>query len=85
MTAYPIGLLIMLAGVVLVLYGGLMFLVAAFRESVWWGLACLFLPFVWFFFLIVHWTKARGPFFLQLLGLAAILAGVIICPQTLHR
>jgi hypothetical protein len=79
------GALIILLGIVIFLIGGLLFLVAAFRESIWWGLACLFLPVVSFFFLIVHWREARKPFFLQLLGFVVLLVGVIISPQTLHR
>jgi FtsH-binding integral membrane protein len=80
-----VGALIILAGIIIAAFGGLMFLVAAFRESIWWGLACLFLPFVSFFFLIVHWSKARRPFFLQLFGLGVIIVGAIISPQTLHH
>jgi len=80
-----LGALLVILGLVIALFGGLMFLVAAFRESIWWGLACLFLPFVSFFFLIVHWRVAKKPFFLQLLGLAVMVIGAILSPQTLHR
>ena len=74
-----------LVGFVLFLVGGIMFLVAAFRESIWWGLACMFLPFVSFFYLIVHWPEARKPFLIQLLAFVMIIAGIIINPQMIHR
>jgi FtsH-binding integral membrane protein len=50
-----------------------------------WGLACLFVPIVSLFFLIVHWSKARRPFFLQLLAFVLFLVGFIISPQAIHR
>ena len=79
------GALIIILGIILFAVGGFLFLVAAFRESIWWGLACLFLPVVQIFFLIVHWRNARKPFFIQLLGLVVFLVGIIISPQTLHH
>jgi hypothetical protein len=79
------GALIILLGIVIFVIGGLFFLVAAFRESIWWGLACLFIPIVSLFFLIVHWRVAQKPFFIQLLGFAVLVIGAIISPQTLHR
>ena len=78
------GSLIML-GVVIFVVGGFLFLVAAFRESVLWGLACLFVPIVSLFFLIVHWPEARKPFALQLLAFVLIIVGFIISPQAIHR
>ena len=79
------GIVIILLGLAIFLIGGLLFLVAAFRESIWWGLACLFIPIVQLFFLIVHWPEAKKPFFIQLLGFMVLIGGVIISPQTLHR
>jgi FtsH-binding integral membrane protein len=79
------GPLIILLGIIIFCVGSFLFLVAAFRESIWWGLACLFLPVVQIFFLIVHWPHARKPFLFQLLGFVAFLVGIIISPQTLHH
>jgi hypothetical protein len=53
-----------------------MFLVAAFRESLLWGLAILFLPFAGLVFLIMHWSEARRGFMVQLLGCIIAFAGV---------
>lgn len=71
-----IGVIAMWLGIVLLLVGGLFFLVAAFRESILWGLAVMFLPVVPLIFLIVHWHRAKGPFFLQLYGLGFVLLAV---------
>ena len=80
-----IGMAIMFLAIGIYLIGWIWFLVAAFRESIWWGLACLFIPIVQLIFLIVHWREARKPFFLQLLGLVIFIVAIIISPQSAHR
>ncbi len=72
-----IGLILMWAGVGLLLLGGVFFLIAAFRESLLWGLGVLFLPIVPLIFLILHWQRAKGPFFIQLYGLGFVLLAVL--------
>ncbi len=79
------GDLIILLGIVIFVVGGFLFLVAAFRESVLWGLACLLCPIVPLFFLIVHWQNARRPFFIQLAGFAVLVVGAILSPETFRR
>ncbi len=74
-----------LLGLAIFLVGGLFYLVAAFRVSIWWGLGCLFIPIVQLFFLIVHWPAAKKPFFIQLLGFVVLLVGYLINPQAFHR
>jgi len=64
-------LLVFYGGVALMLLGGIWFLVRAFQESLWWGLACLICNFPSLIFLFLHWNRAKEPFFLQLVGLAA--------------
>ena len=76
---------LILLGSIIFIIGGFWFLIAAFRESVLWGLACLFIPIVQLFFLIVHWPKAKKPFLLQLLAIVLIIVGLFIDPQALHR
>ena len=73
------------AGLLIFVFGGLWFLVAAFRESIWWGLACLFIPIVQLFFLIVHWQSARRPFAYQVFGFVLIVIAFIISPQNFHH
>ena len=62
-------------GIGMVFIGGIGLLIAAFRESILWGLGCLFLSPVSLVFLILHWRDAKKPFFLQLAGLAVLFLG----------
>ena len=73
-----LGEVIMIFGLLIVIVGGFWFLVRAFTESVLWGLAVMFIPFVALFFLIVHWQSAKRPFFVQLFGFAIVLLGVFL-------
>jgi hypothetical protein len=60
-------------GSALSLIGGIWFMVAAFQESIVWGLACLFLPVAWLFFLFLHWGEAKQPFLLSLAGAVCVV------------
>lgn len=62
------GLLLIIAGVIISLIGGIWFLIAAFQESVLWGLACLFVPIASLFFLMSHSDKALNPFLMSFGG-----------------
>ncbi len=59
-------------GLGILVIGGIGFLVAAFKESVWWFIGCILLSPVSLLFLILHWHEAKNPFFLQLAGLIVI-------------
>jgi hypothetical protein len=76
--------LLILIGYAFLLIGSIIMLVAAFRQSVLWGLACLFVPIVSFFFLVVHWHAAKSGFVVQLIGGAFLLLGVILAPSSHH-
>ena len=62
--------LLALFGIGIMIIGGIGFLIAAFNESIWWGLGCLLISPISLIFLFMHWTEAKNPFFLQLAGLA---------------
>ncbi len=55
-----------------------MFLIAAFREGIGWGLAVMFLPFAAMVFLIVHWYEAKKAFVVQLTGFGVACASLWI-------
>jgi hypothetical protein len=74
------GVLMIFGGLIFVV-GGFWFLVRAFTESVLWGLAVMFVPIVSLFFLIVHWHRAKHPFFVQLGGFAVLLLGALFGHQ----
>ena len=51
-------------------------IIKAFKESVLWGLGCLFLPGCSIVFVIMHWQDCKKPFLLHLLGGFIVAAGV---------
>ncbi len=65
-------------GLVLLVIGGIWFVIAAFREGILWGLGVLFVPFVSLIFLVLGWPEAKRPFFLQLAGLGVILLAALV-------
>lgn len=65
--------ILMIAAFVCIFIGSFIVLIEAFRESVLWGVACLLLPIVTLFFLIVHWRAAKQGFVVQLFGLALLV------------
>ena len=70
-------------GGVLVVAGGVLFILLAFKENPLWGLAVFFLaPFGGLVFLIKYWTEARKPFFMQTAGVVIlVVAGLfsVVC------
>ena len=71
-------MLLVIVGFIAFLIGGIWFLVESFRESIWWGLGVMFVPFVEIVFLIAHWRIASKPFGLQLAGMALLFIGSLI-------
>lgn len=69
-----LGYILLAAGVVLGLWGGISLLILAFREHILWGLGSLFVPFVALIFAIMHWGKAGRPFLIALAG--GVLQGI---------
>lgn len=52
--------------------GGIWLLVVAFKQSVWWGLGSLIIPFVGLVFAIMNWQIAKTPFLVY-------VGGIILC------
>ena len=65
-------------GLAISLVGFIMMLIAAFNESVAWGLGCLLLAPVGLIFVFTHWHEAKNSFFLQLIGFVII---VLVSPS----
>ena len=75
-----LGMIIWGIGGIVCLIGGIWFLVVAFRETIWWGLGCLFIPIVALVFLIMHWGDAAKPFFVSLLGVVIMVVVAVLIP-----
>lgn len=77
-----LALALVIIGMIIFVIGGIWFLVESFRESIWWGLACLLISPVQLFFLIIHWNVAGKPFGIQILGFVCLLAGSVMQDST---
>ena len=75
-----LGMIIWGIGLLISVIGGIWFLVVAFRETIWWGLGCLFIPIVALVFLIMHWGNAAKPFFVSLLGVVIMVIVAMLIP-----
>lgn len=60
--------LVLYVGLGIFVIGGIGLLIAAFRTSILWGLAVLFIAPVAIIYLFVHWQDAKGPFKIQVFG-----------------
>lgn len=69
---------LMIIGVILSVIGGVMILIAAFRESVLWGIASLLVPLVALIFVFTHWQETKNGFFYSIVGAALIVAASLM-------
>ncbi len=65
-------------GLGMMLVGSIWFLVVAFQQDVFWGIACLLIPFVSPIFLFKYWNKASRPFIVWIVGLLGLFIGKFI-------
>jgi uncharacterized membrane protein len=72
--------ILLISGLIVFLIGSVGFLIATFRAGILWGLSCMFLPFVSFAFLFVHWKTAAKPFLISMLGIAILFLSTIFSP-----
>lgn len=71
------GGILVVIGLVIVVVGGIMLLIEAFKESVMWGVGSLLFSPVSLVFVFMHWDVAKKPFLLQLGGIALFVVGGI--------
>ncbi|MBM4149658.1 MAG: hypothetical protein FJ224_11560 [Lentisphaerae bacterium] len=69
-----VAVVLYIVGFITMAVGGIMLIVAAFKKSVGWGLAVLFLsPLAAFVFVAMNWQEARKAFMIQTAGFLAAL------------
>ena len=74
-----VGLLLAVVAYGVIVVCGIMILVAAFRTSVLWGLASMFIPFASFIFVVTHWAETKKPFLLTwLVGFPLLIVSIAI-------
>jgi hypothetical protein len=79
-----VGTALFLIGLLVSLVGWVMVISHAFRESVLWGLGCIFVPFVYLIFAITHWEDSKKGFLIGIGGAAIVLLGVLMTPTRKH-
>jgi hypothetical protein len=71
------GVFLFIAGFVVNLVCGVIIIVKAFKVSVGWGLAVIFLPFAALFFVINHWADTKTVFLVSVGGGVLVFMGAI--------
>jgi len=75
---------LVVTGLLVSLVGSVWGIILAFRTSIWWRLAWLFLPFAALIFLIAHFRQAKGATLTLLVGTLLLVAGVTQAPQSVR-
>lgn len=70
------GIIFLSIGFFAMLVGGVMLLVAAFKEDILWGLGVMLVPFANIVFLVKFWSAAKKGFLIQSVGCGMLLAGM---------
>ena len=65
--------------------GGLMQLVAAFRESILWGLIIIFAPAGSLIHACCHWAAAKAGFLTNLIGTVLLVVGFLTLPEVREK
>ncbi len=73
-----IGLVLLIAGFLVMGITGIVLLTKAFQTSTLWGLGYLFVPFVSLIFVVMYWNDTKKPFLYMLGGVALLIVGVAI-------
>lgn len=77
--ASPGAVFFIVVGVVVILVCDIFFIIAAFAESILWGLGVLFVPLVPIIFLVFYWDRVRKPFWVMMLvGVPMVFFGALL-------
>lgn len=75
------GAFLLLVGILANFACGVWIIVLAFRVSVGWGLAVIFLPFASLVFIFNNWKECKAPFLGSLASAVILLMGVFLVPS----
>jgi len=70
-----IGYILVALGFILGIVGEAMFLVVAYKRSLLWFFACLFVPIVCWIFFLLNMKVTIKPFTIQVVGLVLVALG----------
>lgn len=74
-----------MVGIVVMLYGLIVILINAFKESILWGLASLFIPLVALVFVFMHWADNKKPFLIYIAGAVLLGIGAALSPGAMSQ
>jgi hypothetical protein len=79
---YPlVSVILVIAGALIGVVGTILLLVAAFRQSLIWGLVTLLLPLGNVIFTCAYWSEARVGFLASIFGTAICFGGLFTIPE----
>ncbi|MGE5232951.1 MAG: hypothetical protein ACM3OB_02485 [Acidobacteriota bacterium] len=70
-----LGTVLTVVGSIVMLIFAIQILIMAFKTSVGWGLASLFIPLVIFFYVAKNWAACKTPFLRWVVGLVIMIVG----------
>ena len=73
-----IGLVCIVIGYLISFVYFIRLLIAAFRESILWGLGCLLVPGVALIFVFTHWWQTKDLFLKSLLSIPFFIVGALL-------
>jgi hypothetical protein len=73
-----------LVGILVSLICNILILIKAFKESVWWGLGYLFVPFVSLIFVILHWARTWKPFVISAIATVVIVVQAYLIAEAMR-
>lgn len=79
-----LGYILMGIGGLFAIISGILILMAAFQESVLWGIGCIVVPLVSLLFVLNHWEETKRPFFGQILGVGLFILGGVLTGGSQH-
>lgn len=77
-----IPMVIFISGLVILFVYSLINLIQAFKASILWGLGSLFVPFVLYIFVGMHWQTTKRPFLMSLAGVGLMVLSALIAAMT---
>jgi hypothetical protein len=75
-----VSLIALLGGACVAFIGTILLLIAAFRQSIIWGLVVLFVPLGVLIYACVHWADAKTGFLAHLIGVGICIGAVFSMP-----
>ena len=70
-------MILLAVGIILAFVGTILILINAFKESIWWGLGGLFVPFILLIYTFMRWEKNKTFFGIWFSGFLFYLGALI--------